>query len=80
MFACLTNLKQSCSKFNKEQTLFRSQVMKMCTTCSIWAHKPEIRADSSLKNFSKYRLQLQFEGADFGSILLCIRWELVLGT
>ena len=53
MFTCLSNLKQSCSKFYKEQTLFRSQGMKMCTTCSKRTHKSVLKADATLENFSK---------------------------
>ena len=76
MFACLSNLKQSCSKFNKEQTLFRSHLMKMCTTCSKKSHKSEVKVDSTSENFSKYWLQFQFHDLDFGMILLSIRCEL----
>ena len=60
MFACLSNLKQSCSKFYKEQTLFRSQVMKMYTTCSKMAHKSELKADPTLRKISKSCNEIQF--------------------
>ena len=73
MFACLSNLKQSCSKFYKEQTLFRSKVMKMCTTCSKMAHKSDLRLDSILRIFLSMKLSFQFHELDFGLILLCIR-------
>jgi len=66
MFACLSNLKQSCSKFDKEQILFRSQVMKMCTTCSKMAHKSGLKAVSTIENFSKCYTGFQFHELDFG--------------
>ena len=66
MFACLSNLKQSYSKFYKEQTLFRSQVMKMCTTCSKMAHQSGLKAVSTIENFSKCYTGFQFHELDFG--------------
>ena len=50
--------------------------MKMCRTCSNWAHKPETRADSTLKKFSKCLMHFQFFRLHFGLILLSIRGEL----
>ena len=79
MFACLSNLKQSCSKFYKEQKLFCDQPMKMCTTCSKGSHKPVLGLDSTLRIFLSMKLSFQFHELDFGLILLCIRGELVLG-
>ena len=49
-----------------EQTLFRGQVMKMCGTVSNMAHKSDLGADSTLRKFSKSKLLLQFDEADFG--------------
>jgi len=78
MFACLSNLKQSCSKFNKEQTLFRSQLMKMCGTFSNMAHKSDLGLNSTLRNFLSPRADFQFCRRDFGLILLSIHCELDL--
>ena len=66
VFACLSNLKQSCSKFYMEQILFRGQVMKMCGTVSKRSHKSVLGADYALRKFSKSKLLLQFIEADFG--------------
>ena len=60
MFGCLSNLKQSCSKFDKEQTLFRSQVMKLCGTVSNMAHMSALKADSTLENFLSLITGFQF--------------------
>ena len=40
--------------------------MKMCGTVSNMAHKLVLGTDSTLINFSKSKLLLQFVGADFG--------------
>ena len=53
MFACMSNLKQSCSKLYKEQKLFYDQLMKMCEIVSNMAHKSDMGADSTLRKFSK---------------------------
>jgi hypothetical protein len=50
-FAWLCTLLQSCREFYKEQTLFKSQVMKMCGTCSKRAHKSEFGLFPTLSNF-----------------------------
>ena len=76
MFACLSNLKQSCSKLYKEQKLFCDQVMKMCTTCSKWSHKSEIGLGSTLRNFLSTNSIFQFPEHDFGMILLSVLCEL----
>ena len=65
-FACLSNLKQSCSKFYEEQTLFRSQVMKMSRTCSKMAHKLVLRSIWKLRKISKSKTSFQFHWLDFG--------------
>ena len=44
MFTCLSNLKQSCSKFYKEPKLFYDHLIKMCRTCSKRAHKLVLRS------------------------------------
>ena len=54
MFACLSNLKQSCRGLYVEQKLFCDQLMKMCTTCPKRSHKSALKVDSTLKNISKY--------------------------
>jgi len=76
MFACLSNLKQSCSKFYKEQKLFCDQLMKMCTTCSKGSHKPVLRLDSTLKNFLSMKLSFQFYERNFGINFLSLLCEL----
>jgi hypothetical protein len=44
MFACQNFLKQSCSKFYKEQKLFYGHIKKMTKTCPKRAHKEELGA------------------------------------
>ena len=44
MFACQNFLKQSCSKFSKEQNLFYVQLMKMTTSCSKRAFNADLGA------------------------------------
>ena len=70
MFACLSNLKQSCSKFYKEQKLFYDQLMKMCTTCSKRSHKSELGLDSTLRNFLSLDVDFQFLVPLFGALYL----------
>ena len=79
MFACLSNLKQSCSKFYKEQKLFCDQPMKMCTTCSKGSHKPVLGLDSTLRIFLSMKLSFQFHGLNFGINFLSILCELDFG-
>ena len=62
-----------------KQILFRGQVMKMCGIVPNMAHKSDLGANSALRKFFKYWLHLQFDGADFGLILLMILWELDYG-
>jgi hypothetical protein len=50
-FAWLCTLWQSRREFYKEQTLFKSQVMKMCVTCSNRAHKSELGLLPTLNHF-----------------------------
>jgi hypothetical protein len=50
-FAWLCTLWQSRREFYKEQTLFKSQVMKMWVTCSNRAHKSELGLFPTLNNF-----------------------------
>ena len=52
--------------------------MKMCGTVPNMAHKSDLGADSALTKISKCWLHLQFDGADFGLILLMILCELEL--
>jgi hypothetical protein len=51
MFACLCTLKQSCSKFVKEEKLFNDHLMKMNKTPLKVAHKAEIGAVWALSKF-----------------------------
>ena len=44
--------------------------MKRCRTCSIWAHKPEISADSTLTIFLSPRADFQFHVPMFGALYL----------
>ena len=44
--------------------------MKMCRTCSIWAHKPEISADSTLRIFLSPRADFQFHVSMFAALYL----------
>ena len=62
-----------------EQNLFSGQIMKMCGTVPNMAHKSDLGADSALTKISKCWLHLQFDGADFGLILLMILCELDYG-
>jgi hypothetical protein len=50
-FAWLCTLLQSSREFYKEQTLFKSQVMKRCGECSKRAHKSEFGLFPTLSNF-----------------------------
>jgi hypothetical protein len=50
-FAWLCTLWQRRREFYKEQTLFKSQVMKMCVTCLNRAHKSELGLFPTLNNF-----------------------------
>ena len=79
MFACLSDLKQSCSKFYKEQKLFCDQPMKMCTTCSKGSHKPVLGLDSTLRISLSMKLSFQFHELNFGIIFLSILCELDFG-
>jgi hypothetical protein len=54
MFAWLCTLKQSCSKFYKEQKLFNDLEPEMCTTCSKMAHKLDFSAILVLRKYSKW--------------------------
>ena len=72
MFACLSNLKQRCRELYKEQTLFRSQVMKLCGTVSNMAHMSALKADSTLENFLSVLTEFQFHELIFGMTFLCI--------
>ena len=51
----------------------------MRTTCSKRSHKLELGFDSTLRNFLSVKTEFQFHELNFGVILLCICWELVLG-
>ena len=42
--------------------------MKMCRTCSNRAHKPEISAVLTLRNFLSVEAVLQFHEGDFGAL------------
>jgi len=53
MFACLSNLKQSCRELYKEQKLFYDHLMKMCRTCSKRTHKSDLKVESTLEKFAK---------------------------
>jgi hypothetical protein len=50
-FAWLCTLLQSSREFYKEQTLFKSQVMKMCGTWSKRGHKSDLGLFPTLNNF-----------------------------
>jgi hypothetical protein len=50
-FSWLCTLLQSSREFYKEQTLFKSQVMKRCGKCSKRAHKSEFGLFPTLSNF-----------------------------
>ena len=76
MFACLSNLKQSCRELYVEQKLFYGHLMKMCTTCSKMVHKSVLRLDSTLRKFLSMKLSFQFHELNFGMILLSILFEL----
>ena len=79
MFACLSNLKQSCRELYVEQKFFYGHLMKMCTTCSKMAHKSGLKAVSTIENFSKCYTRFQFHELDFDMILLSILCELDFG-
>jgi len=53
MFARQNFLKQSCSKFHKEQKLFDGHLMEMTTSCSKVAHKADLGLFPTLRIFSK---------------------------
>ena len=44
--------------------------MKMCITCSNWAHKPEISADALLRNFLSLADDFHFHVPLFGALYL----------
>ena len=50
--------------------------MKMCRTCSNWAHKLEISAVSTLRNFLSVGAVFQFHEGDFGALQIEIHGEL----
>ena len=60
MFACLSNLKQSCSKFYKKQTLFRSQVMKYEQHVQKWPTSQNLKLIQHLKIFLSVISGFQF--------------------
>ena len=81
VYACLSNLKQSGSKFYKEQKLFYDQLMKICTTCSKWSHKSDFGLGSTLRNFLSTKTEFSVSWArlwpDFTLCPLRIRlWSL----
>ena len=50
--------------------------MKMCRTCSNRAHKPEISAVPTLRNFLSVGAVFQFHEGDFGALQIEIHGEL----
>ena len=78
MFACLSNLKQSCRELYVEQKFFYDHLMKMCRTCSKRAHKSVFRSNLKLWKISKSQIKFQFHwlyfGADFSHDSLGIRF------
>ena len=50
--------------------------MKMCRTSSNWAHKPEISAVPTLRNFLSVGVVFQFHEDDFGAMQIEIHGEL----
>ena len=70
MFACLRNLKKSCSKLYKEQKLFYDQLMKICRTVSNMAHKSDLGLNSTLRIFLSPRADFQFLVPLFGALYL----------
>ena len=70
MFACLSNLKQSCSKLYKEQKLFYDQLMKICRTVSNMAHKSDLGLNSTLRIFLSLDVDFQFLVPLFGALYL----------
>jgi len=79
MFACLSNLKQSCRELYVEQKFFYGHLMKMCRTCSKLDYNTKVTPYSRDKIFLSANSEKQFHELDFDMILLSILCELDFG-
>jgi hypothetical protein len=63
----LFNLKQSCSKFYKEQNLFNDLEPKMSRTCPNKVHNSDFNAVLALRKYSKSCVTYNFDVPMFSS-------------